>query len=123
MPVTRGTTNRNERGNAADRRALKVWMLAEFGDGISAPCAFCGVELLYSQITKDRHPIPGRKRGRYVRGNVRPACMSCNAREGAREAALERALAKARRDRRNARRRELYALRAAQSRSAALGAA
>ena len=88
----RGTTNRNERGSAAKRRELKTWMLAEFGDGISAPCSFCARALFYSQITKDRFPTPGRRGGRYVKGNVRPACLSCNARlrpiEKARIAAL-----------------------------------
>lgn len=113
MVVTRGTTNRNQRGNSAARRVLKCWMLAEFGDGISAPCAFCGRALLYSTMTKDRFPKAGRKGGRYVPGNVRPACLSCNAAEGARQAAMERTEAKLRRELRNARRRELYAIRRA----------
>lgn len=111
MPARRGTTNRNERGNATYRRALKCWMLATFGDGVTAPCAFCDRPLLYSQMTKDRYPKPGRKGGQYVRGNVRPACMSCNASEGARQAALERAERDQRRRNRNARRRSLYAAR------------
>lgn len=88
-------------------------MLAEFGDGYSAPCAFCAVELDWHTMTKDRHPVPGRKGGRYVKGNVRPACGRCNSSDGARWAAVERAVAKLDRDRRNARRRELYALRRA----------
>ena len=116
----RGSTNRNERGGSKDRRSLKTWMLGFFGDGITAPCAFCGRRLLYSQITKDRFPVPGRKGGRYVKGNVRPACMSCNASEGARQAAIERAVLKARRDARNARRRHLYAVKRAESRSEGL---
>ena len=45
-------------------------MLAHFGDGITAPCQFCGRELLYSQITKDLFPVPARKGGRYVKGNI-----------------------------------------------------
>ncbi len=106
------TGNGNLRGGAAQRRELKVWMLAEFGDGVTAPCSFgCGRELFYSEITKDRYPIPGRKGGKYIKGNVRPACMSCNARHGAKEAALERAIESARREVRNARRRLLYGLR------------
>jgi hypothetical protein len=109
-PVRRGSTNRNERGNAAARRALKTWMLAEFGDGISTVCCFCGRVLLFSTMTKDRFPIPGRKKGRYVKGNVRPACLSCNASEGARQAAIERTEAKEKRDHRNRRHRELYAV-------------
>lgn len=106
------TGNKNQRPNSYAGRALKVWMLAEFGDGITVPCSFgCGRMLFYSEITKDRFPIPGRKGGRYAKGNVRPACMSCNAREGARQAALERAIVEARLQARNARRRALYALR------------
>lgn len=106
------TGNGNQRGGAAQRRELKVWMLAEFGDGITVECAFgCGRRLFYSEITKDRFPVPGRKGGKYVKGNVRPACMSCNAREGAKQAALERAIEAAKREARNARRRLLYGLR------------
>lgn len=110
-PAKRGTTNRNERGNSHDRRALKTWMLAEFGDGISAACCFCARPLLFSTMTKDRFPIPGRKGGKYAKGNVRPACLSCNASEGARQAAIERTERKEKRDHRNRRRRELYAAR------------
>lgn len=105
-------SNKNRRPSAAAGRALKVWMLAEFGDGITAPCAFgCGRRLFYSEMTKDLHPRPARRGGRYVRGNVRPACLSCNARDGARSAAIERTEAKVKRDARNARRRELRAQR------------
>lgn len=105
----RGTTNRNERGSASSRRALKRWMLDTFGDGVTAPCSFCGRPLTAETMSKDRYPIPGRKGGRYVRGNVRPACLSCNASEGARQAAIERAEIQSRLDRRNARRRARYA--------------
>lgn len=95
----------------AQRLALRAYCLAVFGDGISAPCQFCGKALLFSAISLDLHPLPARKGGRYKRGNVRPACLSCNVRAGAREAALERAKAKAQREARNARRRERYAAR------------
>jgi hypothetical protein len=106
------TGNKNQRPNSYAGRALKVWMLAEFGDGLTVPCSFgCGRQLFYSEITKDRFPIPGRKGGKYAKGNVRPACMSCNAREGARQAALERAIEITRRADRNRRRRERYAQR------------
>lgn len=101
--------NKNQVPSASERRSLKCWMLAEFGDGISAPCAFCGKPLLYSTLTKDRFPKPGRKGGRYKRGNVRPACMSCNSSEGAKSAAIERALLRAQRDLRNEKRRLAYA--------------
>ncbi len=107
-------SNKNDVPSASARRALNVWMLGTFGDGITAPCAFCGRQLLCSQLTRDRYPKPGRKGGRYVRGNIRPACMSCNAADGARQAAIERAKADAKRAARNARRRELYAAKRAQ---------
>lgn len=105
----RGTTNRNERGSAKSRRELKTWMLAEFGDGISVLCAFCQRALLYSTMTKDRFPVPGRRGGRYVKGNVRPACLSCNASEGARQGAIDRTEKKLKHEAQLARRRELYA--------------
>jgi len=94
-------SNKNDVPSAAVRRALNVWLLGTFGDGITAPCAFCGRQLLCSEITRDRYPRPGRKGGKYVKGNLRPACMSCNAADGARQAAVERAKAEARRIRRN----------------------
>lgn len=87
-------------------------MLAEFGDGISCLCSFgCGRVLLFTTMTKDLFPTPARKGGRYVKGNIRPACLSCNAADGARQSAMERTEAKLKRDARLARRRELYALR------------
>lgn len=104
-------SNKNDVPSAEVRRALNVWMLGTFGDGITAPCAFCGRALLCSEITRDRYPKPGRKGGKYVKGNIRPACMGCNASDGARQAALERAKAKVLRDARNARRRAKYAQR------------
>ena len=109
--ASRGS-NKNDVPSAAERRALKAWMLAEYGDGISVVCAGpCGRVLLWSQITRDRFPIPGRKGGKYVRGNIRPMCSSCNSSDGAKQAALERAEAKERKERQLARRRELYRLR------------
>jgi hypothetical protein len=105
-------SNKNQKPSSYESRKLKTWMLAEFGDGLTVTCfGTCGRRLLYSEITKDRYPIPGRKGGRYVKGNIRPMCMSCNAAEGAREAARERAEEKQRREARNARRREIYAQR------------
>lgn len=103
----RGTTNRNDRGSAASRRSLKAWMLETFGDGYTAPCAFCELELDWHTMTKDRYPVPGVDGGRYERGNVRPACMSCNAREGSRMMHERRR----RHEARLARRRERYAQR------------
>jgi hypothetical protein len=103
---TRGS-NKNRRPGAHIGRALKLWMLAEFGDGITAPCSFCECPLFFSTLTKDLYPVPARRGGRYRKGNVRPACMGCNARDGA----VQRAAEAAKRRARLARRRELYALR------------
>lgn len=106
----RGTSNTNARGSAAARRRLTQWMLDTFGDGTTCLCSFgCGTVLTAATLTKDRHPIPGRKGGRYVRGNVRPACGPCNSHHGAVEAARERAKAKARKEARNAAARARYA--------------
>lgn len=80
--MTRGTTNKNARGNSEDRRRRRAWLLNEFGDGETAPCAFCGISLNDETITVDRI-IPGVLGGRYVRGNIRPACGTCNERDGA----------------------------------------
>jgi hypothetical protein len=81
--VRRGTTNRDARGSAAARRDRKRWLLVEFGDGVQAPCGFgCGTVLTFETITVDRHPIPGCRGGRYVRGNIRPACGPCNSIHG-----------------------------------------
>lgn len=108
--ASRGS-NKNRRPPAHVGRALKAWMLAEFGDGITAPCSFCERPLLWSEMTKDLWPKPARKGGRYVRGNIRPACMSCNARDGAKRAAEERTIERLKHEARLRRRRELYAVR------------
>lgn len=78
----RGTTNRNDRGSTRDRTARKRWLLTEFGDGQTAPCSFCQVGLDFESITVDRYPVPGAEGGRYVRGNIRPACGPCNSTHG-----------------------------------------
>lgn len=78
----RGTTNRNARGSSHSRRIRKSWLLIEFGDGVKAPCSFCGIMLTFETITADRHPIPGIQGGTYRRGNIRPACEKCNASDG-----------------------------------------
>lgn len=89
MTSRRGTSNSNQRGFAAQRRELKIWMLEEFGDGYTAPCAFCEEELDWFTMTKDRYPVPGVEGGKYERGNVRPACGRCNSR-GGQQLAMER---------------------------------
>lgn len=95
MTVTRGTTNQNVRGSAESRRRRKAWLLETFGDGERCLCAFgCGTELTFDTLTVDRFPVPGYDGGRYVRGNVRPACADCNYGEGARVGGLRSAAAR-----------------------------
>lgn len=107
-------SNKNDIPSWQTRLALNTWMLAEFGNGITAPCAFCGRELLFSEITRDRFPKPGHKGGRYVKGNIRPACLSCNSADGARQLAEK----KRKHKERLAKRRAAYAERKRHERSA-----
>jgi 5-methylcytosine-specific restriction endonuclease McrA len=81
MTTKRGTTNRNARGNTADRAARRAFLLANFGNGTTAPCYRCGIELTNDTITVDRI-VPGRDGGRYTRDNIRPACAPCNSETG-----------------------------------------
>lgn len=60
------------------RRNLREWTLREFGNGICAPCAGCGVFLTIDDMTLDRYPQPGKMGGMYTRRNVRPMCGPCN---------------------------------------------
>lgn len=83
----RGTTNRNVRGNTSERRARKLWLLDEFGDGVTAPCLIdwdmhCLGTVTVDTLTVDRYPIPGIDGGTYARGHIRPACGPCNSRAG-----------------------------------------
>ena len=81
MTVTRGTTNTNDRGSAADRRRRKAWLLAEHGDGVTCPCWYCLGPVTIATIQVDRI-IPGALGGTYARANVRPSCGPCNRRAG-----------------------------------------
>lgn len=83
MVTTRGTSNTNSRGSSKDRKARKLWLLKEFGDGEEAPCSFgCGTMVTYTTITVDRYPVPGILGGKYTRDNIRPACGFCNSSDG-----------------------------------------
>lgn len=85
-------SNNDPRGSAESRRQRKIFLLATFGDGYTAPCAFCGFELDFWTITADRFPILGADGGSYRRDNIRPACLHCNSSEGAKEGARRRLL-------------------------------
>jgi 5-methylcytosine-specific restriction endonuclease McrA len=83
-PVRRGTTNRNARGSATDRRIRKQWLIDTWGDGERVACyryVRCGAILTMDTITVDRI-VPGCQGGGYARTNIRPACAPCNSSTG-----------------------------------------
>lgn len=83
MSVRRGTTNRNARGGAPERRKRKQWLLNVYGNGKTAPCSYaCGRRVNRETMTVDRYPVPGCDGGTYRKGNIRPACEHCNSRYG-----------------------------------------
>jgi hypothetical protein len=77
-PRWSGRKGGDDRGSAEDRRRRKRYLLDTWGDGTTAPCAFCKAALTFDTLTVDRFPIPGRAGGRYTRDNIRPACSQCN---------------------------------------------
>lgn len=82
----RGSSNKNETGSAADRRARKRFLLKEFGDGETVACSFgCGIMLTFVTVTVDRFPIRKIDGGSYRRDNIRPACGPCNSADGSLE--------------------------------------
>lgn len=66
------------RGSSDDRRRRKVWMLAMFGDRVTAPCTHCGIILTIETMEVDRIK-PG---GSYARSNIQPSCGPCNRNRG-----------------------------------------
>jgi hypothetical protein len=82
--MSRGTSNRNARGNSKDRAARRAYLLRVFqsnrGQG-TCRCYRCGIILVETTVTVDR-VLPGCKGGRYVRSNIRPACATCNSETG-----------------------------------------
>lgn len=75
-------------GHLTTRKWMQAYLLAVFGDGQTAPCYHCGIQLrAYGQstgpapadlLTIDRI-LPGFLGGQYVPGNIRPACPWDNA--------------------------------------------
>lgn len=83
----RGTTNGNARGNSRDRAVRRRWLVKTFAadwklHGVpTCRCYRCGELLTEATVTVDRI-VPGCRGGRYVRGNIRPACAHCNSETG-----------------------------------------
>lgn len=99
----RGTSNSNARGSSGTRRRRREWLVQTFradvdveiskgtavvvglwpiGERVPAcRCYRCGALLTVETVTVDRI-VPGCQGGRYVRGNIRPACGPCNSETG-----------------------------------------
>lgn len=78
--------NGNQRGSAAERRRRRQWLLDVFGDGVTVMCHlevsdYCLMDLDIHTVTVDR-VVPACEGGRYVRGNIQPACRPCSDRQG-----------------------------------------
>jgi hypothetical protein len=105
MTATRGTTNRNVRGNTVDRLRRRQYLVDTYradvdiveeaviygsrwiatgppGEGTpTCRCYRCGGLLTVDTVTVDRI-VPGVKGGTYRRSNIRPACGPCNSETG-----------------------------------------
>lgn len=79
----RGTSNTNVRGNTTDRERRKRWLFDSWRSDTPGyvRCYRCGCLLDWYTVTIDRIK-PGAKGGRYVRGNIRPACAFDNSSTG-----------------------------------------
>ncbi len=88
MPT--GDRRRPSRGNAADRRARKLYLMARYGVEGIVTCYLCAVPMLLDDLTSDRI-VPGVAGGTYRRENLRPACGPCNSETGGRMAARRKA--------------------------------
>ena len=99
---TRGTTNGNARGSAADRRARRAYLMTTYASDVEGyvRCYRCGC-LLFNPDDHPDYPLswklvrdscawaltidrikPGCKGGTYRRSNIRPACGDCNSSTG-----------------------------------------
>lgn len=83
IPIRRGTSNANARGNTEDRRRRRQWLLQAYASDHAGCCRCyrCGCLLIELEITVDRI-VPGCLGGRYTRSNIRPACAACNSETG-----------------------------------------
>lgn len=79
----RGGTNSNERGGSDDRAARRAWLVTTYGAGGHVLCFHCRVGLTVDTVSCDRIR-PKVEGGSYRRENIRPACVTCNSRDGAR---------------------------------------
>lgn len=78
---TRGTTNRDNRGNSKDRRRRREFLITKFGDGTTCVCSHCPAVLTVNTVNADRI-VPGYQGGKYTRDNIRPSCADCGSQQG-----------------------------------------
>ena len=69
------------RGNNRQRKARKLWLLNEFGDGTKCQCWECGAWVTYETLYVDRI-VPSVDGGTYRRNNIRPHCPTCSHKQG-----------------------------------------
>lgn len=77
--------SRQVRGNSYDRRRRREWIIEQFAERDSRGrlwirCEHCK-KRMWARSRKwqvDRFPLCGHAGGRYVRGNIVPACSQCN---------------------------------------------
>lgn len=74
-----GRAGGDMRGNTTDRARRTAKLLAEFGDGTTAPCVYCGTALTAATLTQDKI-YTADQGGRYNYANLLPACINCNQR-------------------------------------------
>lgn len=74
----RSTSNGNSTGNSEDRRRRREWMWREFSKRGRIRCHWCPRWMTKREFQVDRHPVCGHSGGRYVRGNIVPACPKYN---------------------------------------------
>ena len=86
MTYPRGSSNTNQRGNTAQRRARKHWLLTTYeaaeGPGL-VYCYRCAELLDWFTVTIDRI-LPACDGGTYRLEGIRPACGRCNSVTGGR---------------------------------------
>ena len=74
--------SRTDQGNDLTGKALDEELSRLYGVQ-KGHCAGCDYEYRFKDMTKDRI-FPGKKGGRYVRGNIQLLCSNCNSKKGER---------------------------------------
>jgi hypothetical protein len=69
------------RGNSTDRAVRTGKLLAQFGNGTTCPCVYCGKSLDSGTLTQDKI-YTASQGGRYRMDNLLPACLGCNQSRG-----------------------------------------